>query len=99
MEFGHYAGSGYACSNISSETNQNLSSAQKELLLWHWKLGISMERIQELMRIVEVKEPNGAVSTMPRVITPKIKSAAYCLILLCQSCQLARAKQRKPKIM
>ena len=50
VEFGHYAGSGYACSNISSEANQNLSTAQKELLLRHWKLGISMQRIQELMR-------------------------------------------------
>jgi len=43
MEFGHYAGSGYAFLNLSSEANQNLSSAQKELLLWHWKLGISMQ--------------------------------------------------------
>ncbi len=43
VEFGHYAGSGYACSNISSEANQNLSTAQKEFLLWHWKLGISMQ--------------------------------------------------------
>ena len=56
------------------------------------ELGISMQRIQELMRVVEVKEPNGAVSTMPRVITPKIKSAAYCPIPLCQSCQLSQAK-------
>ncbi len=98
VEFDHYAGSGYACSNISSKANQNLSTAQKELLLWHWKLGISMQQIQELMRVVEVKEPDGAVSTMPRVITPKIKSAAYCPIPLCQSCQLSWAKQRKPKI-
>ncbi len=99
MEFGHHAGSGYAFLNISSEANQNLSSAHKELLQWHWKLGISMQRIQELMRVIEVKEPNGAVSTMPCDITPKIKSAAYCPILLCQLCQLARAKQQKSKIM
>ena len=98
VEFGHYAGSGYAFSNVSSEANQNLSSAQKELLLWHWKLGISMQRIQELMRVVEVKEPDGTVATMPCVITPKIKSAAYCPIPLCQLCQLSWAKQRKPKI-
>ena len=85
VEFDHYAGSGYACSNISSKANQNLSTAQKELLLWHWKSGISMQQIQELMRVVEVKEPNGAVSTMPCVITPKIKSAAYCPIQLCHT--------------
>lgn len=97
-EFGHYAGSGCAFSNVSSEENRNLSSAQKELLLWHWKLGISMQRVQELMRVVEVKEPDGSISTMDGVITPKIKSAAYCAIPLCQSCQLARAKQRKPNV-
>ena len=57
-----------------------------------------MQRIQELMRVIEVKEPDGAVSTMPHIITPKIKSAAYCPIPLCQSCQLSWAKQRKPKI-
>jgi hypothetical protein len=57
-----------------------------------------MQRIQELMRVIEVKEPDEAISTMDRVITPKIKSAAYCPIPLCQSCQLARAKQRKPKV-
>ena len=97
VEFGHYAGSGYACLNISSEANQNLSSAQKELLLWNWKLGISLQRIQELMRVVEVKEPNGAVSTMPRVSTPKIKSvptvqshSASCVSFLGQSSESPR---------
>jgi hypothetical protein len=97
-EFSHYAGSGYAFSNVSSEANRYLSSAQKELLLWHLRLGISMQRVQELMRVVEVKEPDGTISTMDRVITPRIKSAAYCPIPLCQSCQLARAKQWKPKV-
>ena len=84
--------------NVSSDENANLSSAQKELLLWHWKLGISMQRVQELMRVVEMREPDGAISTRDRVIVPKIKSAAYCPIPLCQSCQLSCSKQRKPKV-
>jgi hypothetical protein len=25
--------------SIADETNQNLTALQKELLLWHWKLG------------------------------------------------------------
>lgn len=97
QEFDRYAGS-FGLPNVGTHDNKNLSGAQKELLLWHWKLGISMQRIQELMRVVEVQEPSGAVSTMDRVIKPKIKSASNCPIPLCQSCQLSRAKQRKPKI-
>jgi hypothetical protein len=98
-EFEHYRnGLGFTLPNVGLQDNKNLSSAQKELLLWHWKLVISMQRVQELMRVVQVEEPNGAVSTMDRVIVPKIKAAATCPIPLCQSCQLSRAKMRKPKI-
>ena len=97
-EFDHYGSAfGFGLPGVGVPENQNLSSAQKELLLWHWKLGISMQRIQELMRVVEVCDENGATSTMDRVIVPRIKAAATCPIPMCQSCQLARAKQRKPK--
>ncbi len=64
MKFGQYCEFGCAFLKVSFNANANLSSAQKELLLWHWKLGISMQRVQELMCIVKVKEPNGAISTM-----------------------------------
>ncbi len=30
--------------------NENLSMPQKELLLWHWKLGIGMQRLQAMMQ-------------------------------------------------
>ena len=97
-EFAHYGSAfGYGLPGVGVPENNNLSSAQKELLLWHWKLGISMQRIQELMRVVEISEENGATSTMDRVIIPKIKATATCPIPMCQSCQLSRAKQRKPK--
>jgi hypothetical protein len=29
--------------------NENLLMPQKELLLWHWKLGIGMQRLQAMM--------------------------------------------------
>jgi hypothetical protein len=35
---------------VGTDGNANLSGPQKELLTWHWKLGISMQRIQEMMR-------------------------------------------------
>jgi hypothetical protein len=90
MEYGHYScSSGFGLPNVAVDENANLSSAQKELLLWHWKLGISMQRVQELMRVVEVEEPDGRVLVKDRVICPRIRSAASCLIPLCQSCQMS----------
>ena len=59
-EFGHYCGTGYACSNLSSDENTNILSAPKELLLWHWKSSIFMQQVQELMRVVEMREPDCA---------------------------------------
>ena len=47
-EFDHYAGFCGPC--VASQDNVNLTAAQKELLIWHWKLGILMRRMQELMR-------------------------------------------------
>jgi hypothetical protein len=58
-----------------------------------------MKQVQELMRCVEVHKRSGAITVMDRVITPKIKAAANCHIPVCGSCQLSRAKLRKPKVM
>ena len=35
---------------VGSVDNENLTAAQSELLLWHWKLGIGMQQIQAMMR-------------------------------------------------
>jgi hypothetical protein len=98
-EYGHECGvSGFGLQNVATDPNVNLSSAQKELLLWHWKLGISMQQIQELMCVVEMEEPDGKVLTMDRVICPRIRSAATYPIPICKSCQLAGARQRKQTV-
>jgi len=70
---------------LTNASNVNLTAGQKELLLWHWKLGIGMARIQELM------VPH---HMMPCLITPIFKTAATCPIPLCASCKLARARRR-----
>ena len=95
QEYGHYC---CPSRNVGSKANTSLTSAQNELLLWHWKLSIGMKRVQEMMSVVEAREPNGRTLTMDCVITPKIKAAATCPIPLCQSCQLARAKERRPNV-
>jgi hypothetical protein len=100
MEYGHYSCSGGFClPNVAADANANLlNSAQEELLLLHWKLNISMQQVQELMRVVEAEEPGRWVSDKDRVICPRIRAAAKCPISLCQSCQMSRAKQRKPEV-
>ena len=83
---------------LVTEQNINLSSAQKELLLWHNKLGISMPWVQELIRAHTMEEPNDATSITPQLIQPKVNQASSCPIPICQSCQLSRAKQHKPQV-
>jgi len=34
---------------VGAAENENISAAQTELLKWHWKLGIGIHRIQEMM--------------------------------------------------
>ena len=84
QENGHYCClSSFGSPNVAVDLNIYLSSAQKELLLWHLKLGISMQHIQELMQVVEVEEPDEKVSDMDRVICPQICFVANCPIPLC----------------
>jgi hypothetical protein len=44
---------------VGTTKNVNLSAPQKELLHWHWTLGIIMSCIQEMMRERHYVEPDG----------------------------------------
>jgi transposase InsO family protein len=83
---------------VGANANENLSAPQKELLKWHWKLGISMYRIQEMMRERHYEEPNGNKTILPAIIKPKLVSARNCIVPPCQSCLLARARKRTPNV-
>ena len=67
-EFDCYAGFIGPC--VSADANANLTGTQKELLLWHWKLGISMRRVQELMWTQRYVKPAGSSGIMHPVIKP-----------------------------
>lgn len=77
---------------LTDSSNVNLTEGQKELLLWHWKLGISMSRIQKLVVPHCAKDANSLQDMMPCVITPTFKTAATCLIPRCAACELSRAQ-------
>ena len=57
----------------------------REILLWQWKLGISMYCIYELIRDITYEEPNGNMKVLPPEIQPKFSTAKKCLVLACQS--------------
>ena len=65
---------------VAGPSNVNLTPGQKELLMWNWRLGISMSRIQELMVPHRANDENGLQDVMPCAITPAFKTAATCLI-------------------
>ena len=81
---------------VGDSANENLTSPQRELLLWHWTLGINMYRVQELMRERTFEESLGKRTVLPPIINPKFSSARNCVIPVCQSCLLARARKRSP---
>ncbi len=84
------------CPCVGNSKNKNLASPQRELLLWHWKLGINMYRVQELMHERTFEELLGQRTILPPIIKPKFLSAWNCVIPACQSCLLARARKRSP---
>ncbi len=71
---------------------------QKELLLWHWKLGIGMQRIRAMMRNRTFNDPFGRTQVHPSIIKTKFASTASCAILKCQSCELSWDRQRSPNV-
>ena len=91
-DFEHYSQFCSPC--VGTPANQNITNPQKELLLWHWKEDISMQRIQELMKPRTFKEPNGNRTLLPAVINPRFLVARNCALPACESCMLARAKKR-----
>jgi hypothetical protein len=83
---------------VGDAENANLTSPQRELLLWHWKLGINMYRVQELMQERIYEEPLGQRMVLPPIIKAIFSSAQNCVVPLCQSCLLVHACKRTPNV-
>ena len=92
----HY--SNFCAPCVGSQANENLSGPQKELLKWHWKLGIGMHRIQILMCERHYHDAEGVTTILPAIIKPKFSTSRNCVVPACQSCLLARARKRSTKV-
>ena len=82
---------------VADETNQNLTSGQKELLQWHWKLAINMKHVQELMKPRAYKIGDETRYCRPVILT-KFKDASTCQVPKCMSCELAAMKRRSTRV-
>jgi len=76
---------------IVDSTNLNLSGSQRELLLWHWKLGhIGMKWVQSLGTIPKSSE----IRSKPVIPTRAGSRMSSCERPLCTACQLSKQSRR-----
>ena len=84
--------------SVAEETNQNITQAQKELLLWHWRLGhIGFELVQRMISSTKMfkkssvsddSESEGRVGC----IEVKHALAATCPHPVCAACKCAKGQ-------
>jgi hypothetical protein len=78
--------------SVTDQTNQNLRPAQKELLLWHFKLGhAGFQWCQKRCR----------ASSDPfreQILVPNHSSVTSCDAPLCTACQLSKQTRRSPEV-
>jgi hypothetical protein len=91
--------------SVLDETNQNLSSTQKAILLWHCRLGhIGFQHIVKLLSMCDTKlgtEPFNTTDCLPCLLLPSgvnKSSLTSAKPPLCSACEIANAKRRGPSI-
>ncbi len=83
---------------VTEGHNPNLSPAQKELLLWHFRLQCSMKRIQYMMNEHVRVDEDGTKTVIEPVIKAVDPEAKTCPTdIKCATCEIARARVQKPK--
>ena len=81
---------------VADKTNQQLTGPQKELLLWHWKLGNNMQHVQELMHDQLYKNEDDINVRLPPRLPIKYTTTKNCSLTMCMPCKLAQ--KCKPKL-
>ena len=80
--------------DLLSNRNYNISNAQKELLLWHFRLGhAGMSWIQELMKS---KKNEIGTEKEPPVLPTKHPATSKCEAPRCAACQFSKQFRRTP---
>lgn len=94
-EFGPYKHHLFPC--VTSADNEDLTAEEKYLLLWHFKLGCSLKKVQHLTQGHTRTDADGNKIFHPPVLpVPKgLSGVRSCKLPSCSSCQIARAKVKK----
>jgi hypothetical protein len=87
-----------AHSTVADETNQNITRAQKELLLWHWRFGhCGFQWVQFLAAVPRTTSTTTGTTHDSKggVLLPtKNTGVSSCPAPLCAACQLAKQSRR-----
>jgi hypothetical protein len=79
---------------VLKQANNNISPEQKELLLWHYRLGhIGFGHVQSLLQKPRTTSLNDMQS---RLIIPSNNKCSHCFPPLCTACQYAKQKRKNP---
>jgi GAG-pre-integrase domain len=79
----------YVLMTVADKVNQNLDGPQRELLLWHHKLGhINFDWLKALLKHKR-RNPNAH-----KILEAKFSSIGHCCSLVCAACQLGKGKRR-----
>jgi hypothetical protein len=90
--------------NVLDEMNQNLSLAQKELLLWHQRLShAGLTSVHNLCRVRRQPKVDSESDLVPLLTTTSLPCTfnvpgAACGGLLCAACEVAKATRRTPGV-
>ena len=80
--------------HLLNDNNYNLTNVQKELSLWHYRLGhMGFGWLQSLFHH---RKGNVGDTAEPPVIRPKFATMCKCDVPKCAACQLAKQHRRKP---
>lgn len=79
--------------SVASEVNQNLTASQKELLLWHWRIGhAGFKWVQWLFAKSKERDNESILSS-------KNPTVSSCKVPLCVACQVAKQARRGAEAM
>ena len=82
--------------DIIAEENRNLTAAQKEVLMWHYRLGHpGIGWVQALMR---KRKGEDGTEALPPIIPTAHEKAKSCDRPLCEACLLGKQHRRTPGV-
>jgi len=83
--------------HVLNENNINLTAAQRELELWHCRLGhCDFNRVQTILAKRRVTKSSIPGSIPSQFVQPLFKEASSCPIPVCSACQYAKQRRRTP---